>query len=629
MLLLSMSAFGQFAGDVTVKVNGSATGPIYVGEDNVIEFWITNTSKLKGMSLGFEFANSGLPFSLVTGYGNLPCDTFDVNGWGPGGPFNDSIPFPVDKYFQEHGNFLNTFGVCTNNFSIGRLPDTLLFGGASGSAASDLAIHAVSTLGYSVKVHIPSGQPDGAAAFCIDNIFVPPAGSWKIDKGGAGGAIPPTFQGDSACVAGFQTPANPCVPAVCWDRFTRPCNPVTFTATPNAVENKNHCSSFTFDFNATASGDPIVFSTTAGSINPGTGLLTVTPEADCSPATAVTVTASGISPCNADFSFTINWTNNNPTITNCPGPGSVGMGNQYSKDLNSTDADPCDAAVWAVAQTGGPVAVGPFGISGTGLFTFDTDDPGDGANTYTFTATVTDPCGGQGTCTFTVSVLQVQPFIIQIEKTHNSLQGHFEYVCINKVAGSEQMGGFDFLVGYDNSALSFFSATLGADLGPAGCGWEYFTYRYGAFGNCAGPCPSGKLRVVAIADQNNGNNHPSCYAVPDGGCLVELKFYVTNDRTFECQYVPIRFVWFDCGDNGISSRTGDTLFISSKVFEFQNTDPSSDPLFEITGLDCGVPFHYGGACPDCNVSQKYQPIRFILLERWYRHRLRRLDRRSR
>jgi len=227
MLLLSMSAFGQFAGDVTVKVNGSATGPIYVGEDNVIEFWITNTAKLKGMSLGFEFANSGLPFSLVTGYGALPCDTFDVCGCGTAGPATianpgcllpcvdgTTDPYPTNKYFMEHGNFLNTFGPCTNNFSTGRLPDTLLFGGASGSAATDLPVHLTSTLGYSVKIHIPSGQPDGAAAFCIDNIFVPPAGSWKIDKGGTGGAIPPTFQGDSACVAGFQTPANPCVPAV-------------------------------------------------------------------------------------------------------------------------------------------------------------------------------------------------------------------------------------------------------------------------------------------------------------------------------------------------------------------------------------------------------------------------------
>jgi hypothetical protein len=636
VLLLSLSAFAQFAGDVTVKVNGSATGPIYVGEDNVIEFWLTNNAKLKGMSLGFSLTNAGaLPFSIVPGYGALPCDTFDICGCGTAGPGPQPAPlcaipcvdgltdpFPTTKYFMEHGNFVNTFGPCANNFSTGGLPGTLLFGGASVAALTDLPIHAASTLAYSIKINIPAGQPDLVGAFCIDNVFVPPAGSWKIDKGGVGGAIPPTFQGVSLCPTGLpQTSADPCAPAVCWDRVTRPCNPVTFTSTPGAAVNKNHCNNpaYTFDFDATTalSDLPISWSSNVGSID-GNGNFTLAGAHPTCGTTDVTVTATNFCLSFATHPFTITWTNNSPTITNCVGAGGVvGMGNTFSRDFNSLDADPCDGAVWSVAQTGGNPAVGTFlPIGGNGEFDFNTVTGayplGDGGETYEFTVTVTDPCGAFATCTFEVEVLLTQPFIIKIDKTHNSLQGHFEYVCIRKIAGSEQMGGFDFLIGYDNSALSFFSATLGAALGPNGCGWEYFTYRYGAFGNCGGPCPSGKLRVVAIADQNNGANHPSCYQVADGECLVELKFYVTNDRTFECQYVPIRFCWFDCGDNGISSRTGDTLFISSKVFEFQNTDPLNDPNYEITGLDCGMPFHFGGACPDCDVSQKYRPVRFII-----------------
>jgi len=98
--------------------------------------------------------------------------------------------------------------------------------------------------------------------------------------------------------------------------------------------------------------------------------------------------------------------------------------------------------------------------------------------------------------------------MIKIEKIHNSLQGHYEFVSITTENGTLPMGGFDFLIAYDASALTFMEATPGQLLED--CGWEYFTYRFGSQGNCGGPCPSGLLRIVAIAEVNNGANHPSC-----------------------------------------------------------------------------------------------------------------------
>jgi hypothetical protein len=85
------------------------------------------------------------------------------------------------------------------------------------------------------------------------------------------------------------------------------------------------------------------------------------------------------------------------------------------------------------------------------------------------------------------------------------------------------------------------------------------------------------LRVVAIADANNGASHPDYFTIPNGGELVSLKFYVTNDRLYECQYVPIRFAWIDCGDNGISSVGGDTLWIS----RFSNSRTPTRPPIRI------------------------------------------------
>jgi len=47
-----------------------------------------------------------------------------------------------------------------------------------------------------------------------------------------------------------------------------------------------------------------------------------------------------------------------------------------------------------------------------------------------------------------------------------------------------------------------------------------------------------------------------------------MKFLVTNDRNFECQYVPISFFWNDCGDNSISGMGGEILYIDNIIYDF-------------------------------------------------------------
>jgi hypothetical protein len=221
-----------------------------------------------------------------------------------------------------------------------------------------------------------------------------------------------------------------------------------------------------------------------------------------------------------------------------------------------------------------------------------------------------DTCAGcspsnADTCCVTIYVI---PTIrAWIEKVHDVYQGHYEEVSIyldDMINPPNEMGGFDFLIQYDASALTFQYAEPGQML--VDCGWEYFTYRYGPSGNC-GPnaCPSGMLRVVAIAETNNGPNHPSCY-VGTPGHLVTLTFLVTNDRTYECMYVPIRWFWYDCGDNTFSSVTGDTLFISRHVYDYDNAVPVENPYV-------GYPTPFG-AQADCDVDTgdgKPDPLRIV------------------
>jgi hypothetical protein len=222
-----------------------------------------------------------------------------------------------------------------------------------------------------------------------------------------------------------------------------------------------------------------------------------------------------------------------------------------------------------------------------------------------------DTCNTENadTCCFFV---HVDPkFNVTIEKIHHQLQGHYTTVGIYLDPDYESMpmGGYDFLIAYDASALTFISADPGQLL--VDCGWEYFTYRFGAFGNCGDACPSGLLRLVAMAETNNGPNHPDCFTGGLGTLGTELavmEFFVTNDRTFECMFAPIYFYWFDCGDNTISSQYGDTLFLEQEVWWYGcDQDPHQ---FEVTDHLFGFPGAFG--IPDeCLIGDKDYPLRAI------------------
>ncbi len=298
-----------------------------------------------------------------------------------------------------------------------------------------------------------------------------------------------------------------------------------------------------------------------------------------------------------------------PVFTDCPAPGSelfVYWGWTADGDVNAMDPDNCPVGLtYSLNNFSGPVTAGPFTVNaGTGQWSWPTQFGNDAyLGDHQVTIDVTDGCVTTS-CTFTIHVAPT--FGVVIEKTHNTIQGLFEYVDISLNHWTEGFGGYDLLVKYDASALSFISADPGNIL--TACGFEYFTYRYGAVGNCSGSCPSGLLRIVALADMNNGANHPDCYGEgrpgPEGpeSVLATLKFLVTNNRTFECMYLPIQFYWFDCGDNSFSSITGDTLYISAHVYAYDVGGEITGDLY--VGGWQGIP-----GSPNCMsfLAQKYQP----------------------
>lgn len=315
----------------------------------------------------------------------------------------------------------------------------------------------------------------------------------------------------------------------------------------------------------------------------------------------------------AQTSFTICVFNDPPAFTDCPDAGHACWGEQVCGDVDASDPDGGPAPLeYSLVSFNGPGTINLNPITGEWCWQTQEENPfigtftlcikaSDGANTCS-------PCSPSNADTCCLEITVIPTFSVTIEKTHNTHFGQMEDVRIyldNSVNPGNGMGGYDFLIEYDPSVLSFNSADPGQLI--TDCGWEYFTYRHGASGNC-GPsaCPAGKLRIVAIAETNNGNNHPDCFGETPGvnGDLATLHFLVTNDYTVECQYVPIRFTWYDCGDNALSSVTGDTLYISRHVYDFGNVNPIED-------LNHPFPSLYGAnsTCDTLLGDNKPNPLR--------------------
>jgi hypothetical protein len=302
----------------------------------------------------------------------------------------------------------------------------------------------------------------------------------------------------------------------------------------------------------------------------------------------------------------------------------VGTNATKTATFTATDPNTGDTKTWSVAGVAPSMPDGPYDISPTGVLTFTPSSADDGID-FIFTVCVTDCAGAYDCCDVTFHVISELPFEIAIQKVERQVQGRHGYINVIKQEGSEEMWGFDFLIGYDQSALALMGVIPGPIFTiPGAYEWEYITWRYNWNGNCGNGCPSGVVRVVGMADKNDGTHHPKLLLIPNGTVLFTLDFLVSNDRNLGCMYVPVNFWWVDCGDNTIAFRYRSDIpalkiytALSMAVYFFC-CDPLATPYphyCEVTDPFFGFPTYFGAQdyCFDCADPQNPMkcPVPFI------------------
>jgi len=320
------------------------------------------------------------------------------------------------------------------------------------------------------------------------------------------------------------------------------------------------------------------------SINPTTGLLTY--HGNCadiagSPHVVTYTISDGLAQCQSTVSITV--TNTAPTIScsNPPYPYRLCEG-VLTRDLtfhlgetiagapvgSDADSDPLTYSV-TISKVGSPMTPhNPLTFDpATGAYSWVpwNGSPAE-AGTWQICFTTSDGCATTEPCCIFVDV--VFELAVSIRNaggtvdTIGALSGDVACVYVNFGPGYV-IGGFDLLLAYDQSALTFIGPPVADFMAPS-VGWEYFTYRTSANSNCGTGCPSGLLRLVAIANLDNGPLiKPSTYLL--AGNQIKLCFRVIPNVNYIDQCIPITFYWVDCGDNTLSSVDGNTTYMSYGV----------------------------------------------------------------
>ncbi len=192
--------------------------------------------------------------------------------------------------------------------------------------------------------------------------------------------------------------------------------------------------------------------------------------------------------------------------------------------------------------------------------------------------------------------LEGTPFGFRFGKISQPQQGNMFSIPVTKIAGSEEMTGFDFAISYDTSVMTLTNVVNGSLFHyPGEYEWDALIWRHYE-DNCTTPeCPSGLIKIMGIAS-NSGYPSSQELFIEDG---TEL-FYIIGEVKpgYENHPNPISFYWTRCADNSVYFPSGLSM-VSDHVYDYLDQE-ITDTLGNFPG--------YQGAIVYC--SQFYWP-RFV------------------
>jgi len=177
------------------------------------------------------------------------------------------------------------------------------------------------------------------------------------------------------------------------------------------------------------------------------------------------------------------------------------------------------------------------------------------------------------------------PFEFTIEPIYSLVPGTTVTVDIVKTGGSEEMRGFDFMIGYQDPKISIVDINPGPifDI-PGTYEWEYLDYPPPPYENCFSGCPTGMFSIRAIADISNGAHHPlndpgtgRIKIIPNGTVLISLDFEIDPFIDPELTAMPIYFFFNSCASNGIAFT-----YTTSSILDIKQAN--SDTVYDFDGL---------------------------------------------
>lgn len=281
----------------------------------------------------------------------------------------------------------------------------------------------------------------------------------------------------------------------------------------------------------------------------------------------------------------------------CPKNAEVVRGRVKAVEgIVAIDSDPCDLLQYSLVRVN-PEPRGVVTVDlNTGAVTFAADehDANGHDRDYSVTLAVSDGTI-RDTCSFTFIVLHEEAFKLEIQRINNIFPGGSAKVPILYVGGTLPMGGFDFRLNYDSTALKLLSVTKGNIFSDYG--WEFFDTDFDP--TDTGNFEPGELRIVGLSDLGGIPGTPADVVFKLGDTIAVMEFLVSNDRNLSCLVIPIRWVWQECRDNMLASTDGETLYRSMKVFDYTGTDPFNSETggrLDITDKCDTSPFFGGSGC---------------------------------